>query len=109
MFEIDIFSSSIILSALLCLVAGLLSFLSPCVLPILPPYLAYMTGTTLSEIKSNKETLKRSVMSQSQQIMYDFSVEDIIKMGWFDDLKNKSNLNFLNILLLSPLDISRPV
>ena len=24
--------------------AGLISFLSPCVLPIVPPYLAYMTG-----------------------------------------------------------------
>ncbi len=29
--------------------AGLLSFLSPCVLPIVPPYLAYMSGVTMNE------------------------------------------------------------
>lgn len=29
--------------------AGLLSFLSPCVLPLVPPYLCYLAGTTLDE------------------------------------------------------------
>jgi cytochrome c-type biogenesis protein len=28
-------------------VAGMLSFLSPCVLPLVPPYLVYLTGTSL--------------------------------------------------------------
>jgi len=31
-------------------VAGLLSFLSPCVLPLVPPYLAWIAGVSLSEI-----------------------------------------------------------
>ena len=30
------------------LLAGMLSFLSPCVLPLVPPYLVYLTGTSLS-------------------------------------------------------------
>ncbi len=30
-------------------VAGLLSFLSPCVLPLVPPYLIYLTGASLDE------------------------------------------------------------
>lgn len=30
--------------------AGLLSFLSPCVLPLVPPYLCYLTGTTIEEL-----------------------------------------------------------
>jgi cytochrome c-type biogenesis protein len=30
--------------------AGLLSFLSPCVLPLVPPYLIYMTGTSLERL-----------------------------------------------------------
>jgi cytochrome c-type biogenesis protein len=30
--------------------AGLLSFLSPCVLPLVPPYLCYIAGTTLEEL-----------------------------------------------------------
>ncbi|SFN74302.1 cytochrome c-type biogenesis protein [Roseovarius lutimaris] len=32
------------------LVAGIISFLSPCVLPIVPPYLAYMSGVSLNEL-----------------------------------------------------------
>lgn len=30
--------------------AGLLSFLSPCVLPLVPPYLCYLAGTSVSEL-----------------------------------------------------------
>jgi cytochrome c-type biogenesis protein len=30
--------------------AGLLSFLSPCVLPLVPPYLSYIGGTTIEEL-----------------------------------------------------------
>ncbi len=30
--------------------AGLASFLSPCVLPLVPPYLSYLTGATLDEL-----------------------------------------------------------
>src|SRR5690242_10963761 len=29
------------------LIAGLVSFLSPCVLPLVPPYLIYLAGTSL--------------------------------------------------------------
>jgi cytochrome c-type biogenesis protein len=32
------------------LVAGMLSFLSPCVLPLVPPYLVYLTGTSLERL-----------------------------------------------------------
>lgn len=32
------------------LIGGLLSFLSPCVLPLVPPYLCYLAGTTLDEL-----------------------------------------------------------
>ena len=31
-------------------VGGLLSFLSPCVLPIVPPYLCFLGGVTLDEM-----------------------------------------------------------
>ena len=30
--------------------AGLVSFLSPCVLPLVPPYLGYLGGTTLDQM-----------------------------------------------------------
>ncbi|MDQ0474897.1 cytochrome c biogenesis CcdA family protein [Labrys wisconsinensis] len=33
--------------------AGLASFLSPCVLPLVPPYLTYLTGTTLDRLAAD--------------------------------------------------------
>ena len=30
--------------------AGVISFLSPCVLPLIPGYIAYISGSTLDEI-----------------------------------------------------------
>ena len=32
------------------LVAGLVSFLSPCVLPLVPPYLVFLAGTSLERL-----------------------------------------------------------
>ena len=36
--------------------AGLISFLSPCVLPLRPGYIAYISGSTLNEILEKKNT-----------------------------------------------------
>ena len=36
-------------------VAGLLSFISPCVLPLVPPYLTYLAGVSLEELTSTAE------------------------------------------------------
>jgi cytochrome c-type biogenesis protein len=37
-------------SLLAAFIAGLLSFLSPCVLPLVPPYLVYLAGTSLERL-----------------------------------------------------------
>jgi len=50
MFGIDIFDASLLPAMMIALAAGVLSFLSPCVLPIVPPYLAYMGGITVTEM-----------------------------------------------------------
>jgi cytochrome c-type biogenesis protein len=39
--------------------AGLLSFLSPCVLPLVPPYLTFIAGTSLEELESEGESRAR--------------------------------------------------
>ena len=41
---------------MIALFAGLGSFLAPCILPIIPAFLAYISGTTLSEMKTNQTT-----------------------------------------------------
>jgi len=37
-------------------VAGLLSFLSPCVLPLIPSYVGYLTGMTVEEVERRRGT-----------------------------------------------------
>ena len=37
--------------------AGFISFLTPCVLPIIPGYISYITGKSLNEIENNKKTV----------------------------------------------------
>ena len=54
MFGIEIIDASLLPALIVALVAGLASFLSPCVLPIVPPYLAYMSGVAMSDIENKK-------------------------------------------------------
>jgi cytochrome c-type biogenesis protein len=51
MFGIDLIDAGLLPAMIVAAVAGLLSFLSPCVLPIVPPYLAYMSGVSLNDLK----------------------------------------------------------
>lgn len=46
-----------------CVTGGLLTFLSPCVLPLLPVYLAYMTGTQLKGGPASQTQRKRALFS----------------------------------------------
>ena len=49
MFGIDLWDASLAPALMVAGAGGVLSFLSPCVLPIVPPYLAFLAGTTMSE------------------------------------------------------------
>lgn len=54
--------------------AGLLSFLSPCVLPLVPPYLTFIAGTTIEELAEEGEaTAKRDVMIAAVLFVLGFS------------------------------------
>ncbi len=57
MFGIDILDASLMPSLIVALIAGVLSFLSPCVLPIVPPYLAYMSGISVGEMKTGRSPI----------------------------------------------------
>lgn len=53
MFEaVTFLDAALIPGFFIALIAGVLSFLSPCVLPIVPPYLAYMSGTTVADLET---------------------------------------------------------
>ena len=65
MFGIDIFDASLLTAMLVALFAGVLSFLSPCVLPIVPPYLAYMGGISMRDMTdtADQRGQRRAVMA----------------------------------------------
>ncbi|MFV0409299.1 MAG: cytochrome c biogenesis CcdA family protein [Paracoccus sp. (in: a-proteobacteria)] len=56
MFGIDLIDAGFLPAALVAMTAGILSFLSPCVLPVVPPYLAYMTGISVNGLKSGERS-----------------------------------------------------
>ena len=54
MYGIEIIDANLLPGLIVAFIAGLISFLSPCVLPIVPPYIAYMSGVALTEIENRK-------------------------------------------------------
>lgn len=54
---------------------GLVSFLSPCVLPLVPPYLIYLTGATIEHVANDEEprASKRAVMLSALVFVLGFS------------------------------------
>jgi cytochrome c-type biogenesis protein len=54
-------------------VAGLLSFASPCVLPLVPPYLAYMGGVSIEELRAERPTLRLAVLGAALCFVAGFS------------------------------------
>ena len=63
MFGVDLWDVSLIPAMLVALLGGLFSFASPCVLPIVLPYLAYLGGVTLDEMMSKAHARRQAVYS----------------------------------------------
>ncbi|MAQ82540.1 cytochrome c biogenesis CcdA family protein [Psychromarinibacter halotolerans] len=63
MFGIDIFDASLLPAMIVALSAGFISFLSPCVLPIVPPYLAYMGGISMGEMQGSIGDRRRVLLA----------------------------------------------
>lgn len=63
MFGIDIIDAGLMPAMTVALMAGVISFLSPCVLPIVPPYLAYMSGVSLNEIQGSQAARRKATVA----------------------------------------------
>jgi len=63
------------LSLYLAFAAGLLSFLSPCVLPLVPSYLAFITGLSFEELTQEqpRQHRRRTILSHSLFFVLGFS------------------------------------
>jgi cytochrome c-type biogenesis protein len=71
--------SSIALSIVLAFVAGILSFLSPCVLPLVPGYISIISGFSLEQLKGKAQDtgLRRTVIMSSLMFIIGFSISFI--------------------------------
>src|SRR5436190_18992635 len=56
--------------------AGLVSFLSPCVLPLVPGYISIISGTSLDQLKAREKdaSLFRAVLMNSIMFIIGFSI-----------------------------------
>lgn len=59
----QILDASLLPAMVIAAIAGLLSFLSPCVLPIVPPYLAYMGGVSVTEMEDTATARRRVLLA----------------------------------------------
>ena len=81
--------------------AGLLSFLSPCVLPIVPGYLCFLAGTSLDKIASGEDASKeKNVFYFALSFVFGFSTVFIL-LG--------ASATLLSGLIYEYLDILRVV
>ncbi|MFB3813950.1 MAG: cytochrome c biogenesis CcdA family protein [Terriglobales bacterium] len=55
-------------------VAGVLSFLSPCVLPLVPGYVSLISGSSIEALESQQQRLLRRVMLSSLMFIIGFSI-----------------------------------
>lgn len=73
--------------------AGLLSFISPCVLPLYPAFLSYITGLTISEIQSEHMTKRKTAMLHTLSFLIGFSIIYLI-LGFSASLLKGFFLNY---------------
>jgi cytochrome c-type biogenesis protein len=59
------------INVLIAVTAGILSFLSPCVLPIVPSYLSFVTGMTVEDLQESTD--RRAVMVHASLFVAGFS------------------------------------
>lgn len=79
---------SVDVSFALAFAAGVVSFLSPCILPVVPSYLAFMTGLTLDELGGPSErppeearAVRRRALAGSVLFMVGFGAV-FMSLGW---------------------------
>jgi hypothetical protein len=55
-------------------VAGLLSFLSPCILPLVPPFLCYMAGVSVTDLSTERPDLQPRILLSALTFVAGFSL-----------------------------------
>lgn len=80
--------------------AGLLSFVSPCVLPLFPAFLSYITGMSVSEIQDDNKNLNKKSILHTIFFLIGFS-SIFVAMGFYT--------SFISEFLIANKDLIRQV
>src|SRR5919112_744502 len=85
------------ISIIVSIIAGIVSFFSPCILPILPAFISYLSGTTLHEIGNINDKTKTSSSSFDNKKITTFNNNIINSSTKSLSLQKSTRLNiFLN-------------
>ncbi len=86
----------------LAFLGGILSFISPCVLPLVPSYVSFVTGISFEELTSeNSEEVKKVVIFNSLMFILGFSTVFIVILG--------SSAQIFGTLFLQYQDVIRKI
>lgn len=65
-------------SSIVAFTAGILTFLSPCILPLVPSFIAYITGVSYSDLKDEHKHITKKMLSHTMLFILGFSVVFIL-------------------------------
>ena len=86
--------------------AGVLSFLSPCVLPLVPPYLGYISGTTIEQMTVSIDQTARDLESLAGTVgETTATVEEIRAVEFHTARKGGYDMDAVELIGLVKLDI----
>lgn len=77
--------------------AGLLSFISPCVLPLVPGYLSFISGVSMEEMQQRNSAAVRRVLKNALFFVLGFSVV-FIALGAAATSVSQFLINYLHII-----------
>lgn len=77
--------------------AGLLSFLSPCVLPLVPPYLCFLAGVSFDEYSNSEGAVPASVFKTALAFVLGFTTVFVL-LGATASLVGQALTRYLDIL-----------
>ncbi|MEL6913230.1 MAG: cytochrome c biogenesis protein CcdA [Pseudomonadota bacterium] len=63
MFGFDLIDAALVPALAIALFGGLISFASPCVLPIVPPYIAYMSGVSVGDMSETRDARRKALLA----------------------------------------------
>ncbi len=82
-FQHTVLTGPLLLALPLALIAGVVSFLSPCVVPLVPGYLSYITGLTGADIDDSRGGQRGRVLAGALLFVLGFSVVFVISGALF--------------------------